>query len=114
MRSLTASRALGSWWAAAGSEGKAELVTLRPYPDSRDGHISSRHIPRPAAAIPSCPTFMKVGQVGVGAGQSRRRAVAQAVSSWRLESWSLRSTAETCVSTVFTEMKSSAATSLYA
>ena len=32
-----------------------------------------------------------------------RRSVAQRVSSWRLESWSLRSTDDTCVSMVFTE-----------
>ena len=40
-----------------------------------------------------------------------RRAGARSpsgVSSWRFESWSLRRTAETCVSTVFTEMESRA------
>lgn len=42
---------------------------------------------------------------------SSRRAAAQRVSSLRFESCSLRSTAETWVSTVFTEMKSSPATS---
>ncbi len=42
-----------------------------------------------------------------------RRCTAQRVSSWRLESWSLRSTAETCASTVFAEMPSWAAISLY-
>ena len=46
-------------------------------------------------------------------GQRRRRPIAQAVSSWREDSWSLRSTEDTCVSTVFTEMNSSLATSLY-
>ena len=46
--------------------------------------------------------------------QTRRRAVAQRVSSCRLLSWSLRSTAETWLSTVFTEMKSCLAISLYA
>src|SRR5690606_2644109 len=45
------------------------------------------------------------------AGQTRRRAVAQRESSWRLESWSLRSTDETWVSTVLTEMNSSLAIS---
>ena len=39
--------------------------------------------------------------------------MAQAVSSWRELSWSLRSTELTWVSTVLTEMKSSLATSLY-
>ena len=49
---------------------------------------------------------------GCRSAQSNRRAFAHAVSSCRLESWSLRSTADTWVSTVFVEMKSSAATSL--
>ncbi len=48
------------------------------------------------------------------AGHTSRRAVAQRVSSCRLESWSLRSTAETCDSTVFTEMNNCFAISLYA
>ena len=43
-----------------------------------------------------------------------RRSVAQRVSSWRFDSWSLRSTDDTCVSTVFTEMSSWRAISLYA
>src|SRR5687767_10747913 len=47
------------------------------------------------------------------AGQRSRRPIAQAVISWRDESCSLRSTEETWVSTVFTEMNSSFATSLY-
>ena len=46
-------------------------------------------------------------------GQRRRRPIAQAVSSCREDSCSLRSTEETCVSTVLTEMNSSLATSLY-
>lgn len=51
---------------------------------------------------------------GRGEGsQTRRRSAAQRVSSYRFESWSLRRTADTCVSTVFTEMCSSCATSLY-
>ena len=41
-----------------------------------------------------------------------RRATAQRVSSLRLDSWSLRRTAETWVSTVLTEMNSSEAHSL--
>ena len=41
-----------------------------------------------------------------------RRSVAQRLSSWRLESWSLRSTADAWVSTVFTEIVSSRASSL--
>ena len=43
---------------------------------------------------------------------TRRRSLAQRVSSWRLESWSLRSTDETWVSTVFTDRCSRRATSL--
>ena len=42
----------------------------------------------------------------------RRRSDAHRVSSWRLESWSLRSVEDMWVSTVLTEMKSSRATSL--
>ena len=45
--------------------------------------------------------------------QSRRRSAAQRESSWRLESWSLRSTADTCASTVLAEMPRRSATSLY-
>ncbi len=61
---------------------------------------------------------MLVGYVGdlshgaIIAGQSSRRSEAHRVSSWRLDSWSLRNTLETCVSTVLIEMKSVAATSL--
>ena len=44
--------------------------------------------------------------------QSRRRSVAQRASWWRLDSWSLRSTDDTWVSTVFTEISRSRATSL--
>ena len=46
------------------------------------------------------------------APQSSRRSEAQRVSSWREDSCSLRSTLDTCVSTVLTEMNSSEATSL--
>ena len=45
--------------------------------------------------------------------QSSRRSAAQRESSWRLESWSLRSTADTWASTVLAEMPSRSATSLY-
>ena len=44
---------------------------------------------------------------------TRRRSVAQRDSSCRLESWSLRSTADTCASTVFAEIDSRCAISLY-
>ena len=44
--------------------------------------------------------------------QTSRRSDAQRESSYRLDSWVLRRTLDTCVSTVFTEMKSSAAISL--
>ena len=46
------------------------------------------------------------------AAYSSRRSVAQAVSSWRFDSCSLRSTDDTCVSTVFTDTWMRAATSL--
>ena len=45
--------------------------------------------------------------------QSSRRSAAQRDSSWRLESWSLRSTADTWASTVLAEMPRRSATSLY-
>jgi len=45
--------------------------------------------------------------------QVRRRSAAHLVSWWRLDSWSLRSTDDTWLSTVFTEMYSSRAISLY-
>ena len=47
----------------------------------------------------------------VQAAQTTPRACAQRASSWRLDSCSLRRTADTCVSTVFTESTSSRATS---
>ena len=43
---------------------------------------------------------------------TNRRSTAQRLSSWRFESWSFRRTAETCASTVFTEIESSSAISL--
>ena len=47
-------------------------------------------------------------------GQStRRRSTAQRLSSCRFESWSLRSTADTCASTVLVEIDSRCAISLY-
>ena len=45
--------------------------------------------------------------------QSSPRSAAQRVSSWRLESWSFRNTEETCASTVFGEISSRRAISLY-
>ena len=45
--------------------------------------------------------------------QTRRRSVAQRVSSWRLDSWSLRSTDDTCVSIVLIDTWSRRAISLY-
>jgi transposase len=48
-----------------------------------------------------------------GPRQSIRRAAAQRDSSWRLDSCSLRSTAETCASTVFADIPSRCAISLY-
>ena len=45
--------------------------------------------------------------------RSSPRSAAQRVSSWRLESWSLRSTEDTWASTVFGEMSRRSAISLY-
>lgn len=64
-------------------------------PDS-DPHLPSRARTRPTSS----------------SGYTMRRAMAQRVSSLRLDSWSLRRTAETWVSTVLTEMNSSEAHSL--
>src|SRR5262249_43129363 len=50
----------------------------------------------------------------VVAGHTRRRSAAQRDNSYRLDIWSLRSTFDTCVSTVLIEMNSSFAISLYA
>ena len=44
------------------------------------------------------------GLRAAGAAQARRRSVAHRVSWWRVESWSFRSTEETWLSTVLTEM----------
>ena len=45
---------------------------------------------------------------------SNLRRAAQLASSFRLESWSFRSTEEACVSTVLTEIERRRAISLYA
>src|SRR5690606_5496144 len=58
------------------------------------------------------PVRSKSGVGGEPVAQMRRRSLAQAVSWWRFESWSLRSTAETWVSIVFTDRLRRAATSL--
>ena len=52
---------------------------------------------------PSCPSTGPIGPDGRTAGQIRRRSLAHAVSWWRLLSCSLRSTADTWVSIVFTD-----------
>ena len=70
-----------------------------PSPDRASPH---RHIPGP---------FPGRARDAVGP-YTMRRATAQRVSSLRLDSWSLRRTAETWVSTVLTEMNSSEAHSL--
>ena len=56
--------------------------------------------------------FGEVGRHGPSPLQMRRRSVAHRVSSWRLESWSLRRTEETWVSTVLTDRLRRRATSL--
>ena len=65
----------------------------------------SSPVPRPATRpIPR----QAPARVRAGAGNyTSRRSVAQRVSSCRFDSCSLRSTDDTCVSTVLTEMKSS-------
>ncbi|WP_323379322.1 methyltransferase domain-containing protein [Streptomyces durbertensis] len=66
-----------------------------------------RRLSRPTGGRTLVAGFTRGADAATGAprgGQTRRRAVAQRVSSWRLESWSLRRTAETWDSTVLTEM----------
>ena len=56
--------------------------------------------------------FSSGGNVETANTQMIFRAAAHRASSWRLDSCSLRSTEDTCVSTVLTEMNRSEATSL--
>lgn len=72
----------------------------------------------PAASEAGTPGAVAGTVLGVSAGVSYAihtilRSAAHRVSSVRFDSWSLRSTALICVSTVLMEMNSSAATSLY-
>ena len=82
-----------------------ELVVVRGSQPVR-AFEQLRHAPRIAPGTCDCVLGPPV------ASQTSRRSAAQRVSSWRLDSWSLRSTAETCVSTVFTEMCRRSAISL--
>src|SRR5207249_3112376 len=76
--------------------------------------------PRAAAAVPKRHRCVGTPPIALEelarsvVPYTSRRPVAHRVSSCRLESWSLRSTAETWVSTVLTEIESWRATSLYA
>ena len=87
-------------------------ATGAPPPSSATGLL----VLQAADALADFQTVVVAGEVtgghdpgrlaGAGAGRghhSRRRSAAHAVSSWRFESCSLRSTAETWVSTVFTD-----------
>ena len=97
--------------AARGRPPPAAPLRLAP---AATGRVESVRSGRdcPAERTQSC------GTDGLGSplrgGQRSLRSSAHAVSSWRDDSCSLRSTADTWVSTVLTEMNSSAATSLYA
>jgi hypothetical protein len=67
-----------------------------------------------AVRHPRCHARARVSLAeGMDFAYTMRRFAAQRVSSLRLESWSLRSTFETCVSIVLTERCSRAAISLY-
>ena len=55
-------------------------------------------------AVVLAPATPRTEDSRVARAQTRRRSAAQRLSSCRLESWSLRRTADTCDSTVFTEM----------
>jgi len=72
---------------------------------------TARRSPGPRRQSRSRSTWLAQESVPEPWYQSRRRAAAQRVSSCREDSWSLRSTADTCVSTVLIEMNSSEATS---
>lgn len=75
--------------------------------------ITAREVTPPSWPTPFRPArLQRVKEVKYRDIQTRRRAVAQRDSSCRLDSCSLRSTDDTWVSTVFTEMNSSLAISL--
>ena len=87
--------------AAHGGDDRAAAgaaLRRRPDPRRRAGAARSAGAARPA---------YRRGQ------STRRRSTAQRLSSCRLESWSLRSTADTCASTVLVEIDSRCAISLY-
>ena len=69
---------------------------------------------RIGSAVPGLRASVGAARPSYRRGQStRRRSTAQRLSSCRLESWSLRSTADTCASTVLVEIDSRCAISLY-
>ena len=89
----------------------------RPFPPPAARRRRGLLLRRPQAGVPS-------EKQGGGAGSrpfpprrllysTSRRSAAQRDSSWRLESCSLRSTADTCASTVLAEIPSRSAISLY-
>ena len=88
-------------WVVSHSQGaagmKTSAVTVVAGPLPADG----------GAKVPPswCPGSRRQSSI--------RRSAAQRDSSWRLESCSLRSTAETCASTVLAEICSRSAISLY-
>ena len=79
-----------------------------PGVDSLKGGPGSGRPPQLAAA----PGPSSVAASGRRAYSTQPLCTAQRLSSWRLESCSLRSTAETWASTVFAEMPSRSAISL--
>ena len=88
-------------WAAEAPRSSSSGGPRWPGPRTRYNATAERARP-PGSRARSCRS----------PGYTRRRSLAQRVSSWRLESWSLRSTDETWVSTVFTDRCSRRATSL--
>ena len=96
--------ATGAWRAHVSAHTAALIEAIRGHDDADRDRIASRLADLPARGP-------GLGPQGA-AGYVSRRSAAQRVSWCREESWSLRSTEETWLSTVLTEMKSSRATSL--
>ena len=88
------------WLAAHLDDEKVRVVDIRGYVDKADLGGGRQ------TAADLLAQFVE--------GQSTSlRCAAQRLSSWRLDSCSLRSTEDTCASTVFAEIESRSAISLY-
>ncbi len=84
------------------------LVTRKSGPRSERAAVA----PKQTTMSGATASISANSQGRLAPAQASRRSVAQRVNWWRVDSWSLRRTAETWLSTVLVEMDSSRANSL--